>query len=87
MEPIDQQVGGDHYRHLPIQPVVFLHANHIPFLEGSAIKYLCRHQAKGKAEDIRKAIHYCELILQLEYGEPQSATPSTTPFHGTSPTS
>lgn len=67
--PLQGQVGGDHYKHMPIQPAVFIHANGIPFLEGCALKYIVRHKTKGKAEDIRKAIHYLQLILRLEYGQ------------------
>lgn len=63
-----KQVGGEHYK-MPIQPAEFIHKNQIPYLEGNVIKYIARHRAKGKAEDIRKAIHYCQLILEMEYGE------------------
>ena len=66
---LDAQEGGDHYRTMKIQPVEFIHANGIDFMAGCAIKYLSRHRQKGQAEDIRKAIHFCQLILQLEYGE------------------
>lgn len=64
-----RQEGGSHYKAYPIQPVEFIHANHIPFCEANAIKYLCRHREKNKAADLRKAIHYIELLLELEYGE------------------
>jgi hypothetical protein len=37
------------------------------FAEGNAIKYICRHSNKGKAEDIKKAIHYLEMILERDY--------------------
>ena len=37
------------------------------FAEGNVLKYICRHSKKGKAEDIRKAIHYCEMILERDY--------------------
>ena len=66
---LEQQVGGDHYRGMKIQPIEFIQANNIPFAEGNCIKYLCRHQAKNGAEDVRKVIHYCRLILELVYGE------------------
>jgi hypothetical protein len=66
---LQMQSGGDHYKTMPIQPVEYIHKNGIGFLEGCAIKYLSRHKSKGKAEDIRKAIHFCELILELVYGE------------------
>ena len=69
MSATDEQVAGAHYKAMPIQPAVFIHANAIPFLEGCVLKYVCRHKSKGGAEDIRKAIHYCQLILELEYGE------------------
>lgn len=68
-DPLAYQVSGDHYQKMPIQPVEFIVKNGIDFLSGNAIKYLARHRSKGQAEDIRKAIHYCEMILQLEYGE------------------
>lgn len=65
--PLGRQEGGSHYATLAIQPVEFITANKLTFLEGCVIKRLCRHRAKGKAEDIRKAIHELELILALEY--------------------
>ena len=65
----DHQEGGDHYKSLPIQPVEYIHANGLGFIEGCVVKYVTRHRAKGKAEDIRKAIHFLELLLELEYGK------------------
>jgi len=59
--------GGLHYQNLKIQPSLFINKNKLLFAEGNVIKYICRHQAKGKAEDIRKAIHYCEMILARDY--------------------
>jgi hypothetical protein len=66
---LQRQEGGDHYKELSIQPIEFIHANDIPFLEACVIKRCCRHRRKNGAEDIRKAIHELELILQLEYPE------------------
>ena len=68
-EPLQKQVGGDHYASMNIQPVEFITANDLGFLEGNVVKYICRHHAKNGAEDIKKAIHYCELLLQTKYGE------------------
>lgn len=65
--PDHEQVGGDHYEVMEIQPVEFIAVNDIGFMEGCAIKYLSRHLNKGGAEDIRKAIHYCKLILKFKY--------------------
>lgn len=66
---LTKQVGGDHYKDMHIQPVEFIVANNIGFLEGNVIKYICRHHNKNGADDIKKAIHYCELLLDLYYGE------------------
>jgi len=65
---MNKQVGGDHYASKAIQPVEFIHANELGFMEGNIVKYIVRHKEKGGAEDIKKIIHYAELILQLEYG-------------------
>lgn len=62
----DEQVGGEHYK-LAIQPAEFIHKNGIGYLEGNVIKYVVRHRTKGGAQDIRKAIHYLNLILEHEY--------------------
>lgn len=62
------EVGGSHYK-MAIEPWDFIYANHIPFDEGSAIKYLCRHKSKNGAEDVKKAISFCEHILKTQYGE------------------
>ena len=69
MSNLDKQEGGDHYKTMKIQPVEFIHANKIPFLDGCVIKRVCRHRSKNGAEDIRKAIHELNLILELEYGK------------------
>ena len=68
-DALKKQVGGDHYAAMKIQPVEFITANDLGFLEGNVVKYICRHHAKNGAEDIKKAIHYCELLLQTKYGE------------------
>ena len=68
MTALSEQVGGDHYKRTLIQPIEFIHANRVPFIEGNCIKYLMRHREKGREEDIRKVIHYCRILLKLEYG-------------------
>ena len=64
---LDEQVGGKHYRNMKIQPAEFINENKLLFAEGNAIKYICRHSVKGKEQDIRKAIHYLEMILERDY--------------------
>ena len=68
-DPLDKQEGGTHYKDHAIQPIEYIHANKLGFIEGNVVKYITRHASKGGAEDVRKVIHYCELLLQLQYGE------------------
>ena len=64
---LEEQVGRKHYRNMKIQPAEFINENKLFFAEGNAIKYICRHSVKGKEEDIKKAIHYLEMILERDY--------------------
>ena len=64
-----KQVGGEHYKLMKIQPSKFINGNNLPFAEGNAIKYICRHKLKGKKEDILKAMHYLEMILERDYND------------------
>ena len=62
-----KQIGGDHYRSMRIQASEFINKNNIPFSEGNAIKYLCRHKQKNQKEDLLKAIHYIEMAIERDY--------------------
>jgi len=73
-----KQVGGNHYQSMVVQPSEFINKNKLPFAEGSAIKYICRHAAKGKEQDIHKAIHYLEMILDRDYQDTQPKDESWT---------
>ena len=64
---LEAQIGGKHYRNMKIQPAEFINENKLLFAEGNAIKYICRHSVKGKRQDIEKAIHYLEMILERDY--------------------
>ena len=64
-----KQVGGNHYKSMVIQPSEFINRNKIPFAEGNAIKYLCRHKAKGQKQDLQKAIHYIEMAIERDYAD------------------
>ena len=59
-------MGGGHYKDLAIQPVEYIHANGIPFIEGCIIKYATRWKDKGGTDDVKKIIHFAELLLELE---------------------
>lgn len=63
---LQQQIGGDHYRKLKIQPVEYIHANNIPFIEGCIIKYATRWKDKGGVRDLEKIKHFVDLLIELE---------------------
>ena len=67
--PYDKQVGGFHYLKFKIQPSEFINKNKILFAEGNAIKYICRHANKGGKEDLKKAKHYIDMIIERDYSE------------------
>jgi len=66
-DPYLKQIAGTHYMKMAIQPAEFINKNNLLFAEGNAIKYICRHSAKGGIEDINKAIHYLEMIKERDY--------------------
>lgn len=72
--PTGLQVGGTHYKKMPIQPVEFAYANNIPFIEGCIIKYVCRWKDKGGIEDLRKAKHFLDILIELEEKNEKLAT-------------
>ena len=65
-DALSTQVGGGHYKGMAIQPVEFIHKNGIGFCEGAAIKYLCRWRSKNGIEDLKKARHFIDLLIELE---------------------
>ena len=71
MSALDSQVGGSHYKDRKIQPVQYIEANDLKFLEGCVVKRVTRHDkptGKGR-QDIEKAIHELQLLLELRYPE------------------
>lgn len=62
----DKQVGGDHYKTKAIQPWDYIAENDIGYFEGTAIKYLTRWKDKGGVDDLRKAIHFIEKLIEKE---------------------
>ena len=73
----DKQIGGQHYQKFKIQPSKFVVENELLFPEGCAIKYICRHRFKGKKEDVLKAIHFLEMIIERDYSGPAKTEPNT----------
>ena len=66
-DPYEKQVGGNHYQTMKIQPAEFINKNKMLFAEGNAIKYICRHINKGGEQDLQKAKHYIDMIIERDY--------------------
>ena len=64
-----KQVGGKHYIKYKIQPSKFVVENKLPYPEGSVIKYILRHQDKGGKEDLLKAKHFIDMIIERDYND------------------
>jgi hypothetical protein len=60
---LDTQIGGNHYKDYAIQPIEFLMANGVPFVEGNCVKYVIRWRDKGGVDDLRKARHYLDILI------------------------
>ena len=69
-QSMGKQEGGSHYKNYNIQPVEFIYANGVPFIEGNIIKYVMRHREKNGLQDLMKAKHYIDLLIDLEYNKP-----------------
>ena len=65
---LDRQVGGNHYD-FPIQPIEYIYKNELNFLQGNVVKYTTRYKRKNGRQDLEKAIHNLEMLIELEYGE------------------
>ena len=63
MKSYKKQVGGSHYKKYKIQPIEFIIKNNIGFVEGNIIKYVLRFKEKGGVQDLNKAKHYIELLI------------------------
>lgn len=59
------QVGGDHYRRLPVQPVQFALRHDLDACAYSILKYVSRHRSKGGVQDIQKARHFLAMRRSL----------------------
>ena len=69
MSALNEQVGGEHYRQYAIQPTEFVQRNRLGFCEGNVVKYVCRHGSKNGRQDLEKAIHYLQLLIEIDYPE------------------
>ena len=68
-EILDTQIVGSHYKRHKIQPIDFIYDNQIGFIEGNIIKYVMRHKHKNGLEDLKKALHYLQILIEKEYAD------------------
>lgn len=66
MDALQNQVAGSHYKDMAIQPVVYITENQIGFVEGNVIKYVSRWRKKGGIDDLRKARHMLDILIDVE---------------------
>ena len=69
LSSLDIQVGGNHYQ-MPIQPVEFIHKNGLGFIVGNVVKYVVRYKQKNGIEDLKKARHYLDMLIEMESNQP-----------------
>ena len=66
----DKQVGGNHYKDFKIQPIKYIQANNLSYCEANVVKYVTRWRSKNGIEDLKKAKHYIDLLMESEVIEP-----------------
>jgi hypothetical protein len=64
-----KQVSGSHYSDKEIQPWDYIYANNLCYFTGNCVKYVSRWRDKGGIDDLKKAIHYLEKLIELEQGK------------------
>ena len=70
MTELAHQVGGDHYRKMAIQPIEYILANDIGFVDGAVVKYVSRWKDKGGIEDLEKARHLLAMLIEHDRAQP-----------------
>jgi len=67
--PLDEQVGGGHYKNYSIQPIEFFIKNKLCYDVAAVIKYVMRHQDKNGKQDLEKAKHIIDIMINEYYPE------------------
>ena len=60
-----RQVGGSHYKDRGIQPIEYMMSNELGYAEGAVVKYVTRWKDKGGVEDLKKAAHFLEMLIDF----------------------
>jgi len=78
--PWKKQIGGEHYKKYAIQPTEYAEKNGLSFAEGCIVKYITRWRDKGGVEDLKKIIHYAEILVDIEKNKTPCPTSSDDVF-------
>ena len=63
------QVGGSHYKDKAMQPWDIIDAWELNFYAGNVIKYILRYKHKDGLQDLQKARHYIDKLIE-DYADP-----------------
>lgn len=66
LDVLKKQVGGIHYEKMAIQPWEVIERASLDFWEGNVIKYVLRYRSKNGLEDLEKARHYLDYLIERE---------------------
>jgi len=66
---LDVQIGGNHYNNMTIQPIEYCFKNNLNVCQSKVIKYVTRYKTKNGLEDLQKAKHMIDLLIDFEYGD------------------
>ena len=62
---LSEQVGGNHYKDMPYQPINLISQLDLDFFQGNVVKYVSRYKLKDGVRDLEKAKHYCKMAIDL----------------------
>lgn len=77
MTTINHQVGGNHYKSMKIQPIQYILDNCLGYCEANIVKYISRWRQKNGIEDLRKARHYIDILIERELEQGHSGAIQT----------
>jgi hypothetical protein len=64
MQSLQTQVGGTHYKDKKIQPIEYILANNMNYIEGNIVKYITRYKDKNGVEDLVKIRQYIDILIE-----------------------
>ena len=69
MNALNNQIGGNHYKSMKMQPIELISKLNLNYFQGNIVKYITRHKEKNGIDDLAKVVHYALLEALFVYGE------------------